>query len=163
MRFAAGPEELLPREELLRLSGLAFLQGIRDGRYPAPPICQTLDFWMTEAERGRVAFRGQPRFAAMNPIGSIHGGWFGTLLDSCMACAVQSMLPAGRAYTTLDYGVRILRALGPDSGTVEAVGTVVRVGRRTGVAEGRLAGVTDGRVYATGSTTCLILDDTPPA
>lgn len=158
MRFVESAADLMPAAEMARMSGFEFIDGIRRGDHPAPPICKTLNYWLTEVEEGRVVFRGQPNLGAMNPIGSIHGGWFGTLLDSCMACAVQTKLPAGRAYTTLEYKVNVLRPLFADSGPIDAVGTAQHVGRRTGIAEGQMVGVDDGRLYATGSTTCLIFD-----
>lgn len=157
-RFAGSPEELLTREELAGLSGLEFIEGIHAGRLPAPPIGETLKYALYAVEAGRVVFRGKPFFGAMNPIGGIHGGWFGTLLDSCMACAVQTTLPKGRGYTTLEYKINILRPLAHDSGPVDAIGTVSHSGRRTATAEGRIVGVEDGKLYATGSTTCLVFD-----
>ncbi len=150
--------ELMTPAEMAELSGLQFISGIAAGKYPAPPICRVLNYRMTEASEGRVVFRGTPDFSALNPLGTIHGGWFGTLLDSCMACAVQTMLPKGCGYTTLEYKINILRALRHGDSDVEAIGQVVHVGRKTGVAEGRLVGLEDGRVYATGSTTCIVLD-----
>ncbi|MEL6677492.1 MAG: PaaI family thioesterase [Pseudomonadota bacterium] len=156
--YARNLDELVSREELAKLSGLDFLQGIVDGRLPAPPIAKTLDYRLDRVSRGEAVFRGTPGFAAMNPIGSVHGGWFGTLLDSCMACAVQSTLEAGFGYTTLEYKINIIRPLMPSSGEIEAIGTVSHVGRRTGVAEGRIVGREDGKLYATGSTTCIIMD-----
>ena len=109
----------------------------------------------TEVEEGRAVFRGTPRFAHYNPFGSVHGGWTATLLDSCMACAVQSALPQGSACTTLEFKINIVRAITGDTGPVVAEGKVVQAGRRVGVAEGRL---TDdvGRLLAHGTTTCLI-------
>lgn len=158
MHFVQSVAELLKPEEISAMSGFDFIQGVLTGELPAPPICKTLNYWMESAEPGRVVFRGTPSFEAMNPIGSIHGGWFGTLLDSCMACAVQSQIPKGRVYTTLEYKINIMRPLVPGSGDVQAIGTTSHVGRRTGVAEGRIVGVENGKLYATGSTTCLIFD-----
>lgn len=144
--------------EIAALSGLEFLQGVLEGRFPAPPICTPMTFGLTEVSAGRAVFRGTPRFELMNPIGSIHGGWYGTLLDSCMSCAVQSMLPRGRLYATLEYKVTMLRPLFADSGAVEAVGSAIHVGRRSGAANGEIRGVEDGKLYATGSATCIIFE-----
>lgn len=157
-RYADSVAELLPVEALAKMSGLAFLSAIADGELPQPPIGKTLNFHLKSAKFGEVVFEGEPGFAAMNPIGSVHGGWFGTILDSCMACAVQSTLPAGTGYTTLEFKVSVIRALVPGCGPVRAIGTVDHSGRRTGVASGRLVGVADGKLYATGTTTCLTLD-----
>ncbi len=156
-RFAEGPEDLLTPAEIGAVSGLAFIEGMRAGRYPVPPIARLMNFWLVEVEAGRVVFEGRPEFAHYNPIGSVHGGWFGTILDSCMACAVQSSLPQGRGYTTLEFRVNILRAAGEGTGPLRAEGRAVHVGRRTGVAEGRLTDAA-GKLYATGVTTCLVME-----
>ncbi len=146
---------LAPAGTRKEMSGLEFLSAIRDQRLPAPPIAGTLDFALVEVDEGRALFRGTPGFAHYNPFGTVHGGWTATLLDSCMACAVQATLPAGSACTTLEFKINIVRAITGDTGPVEAEGKVVQAGRRIGVAEGRL---TDGagRLLAHGTTTCLI-------
>ncbi len=154
-RVANRPEDLLTPDQFAALTGLDVMEGIRDGRYPAPPIAATLDFTLTEAALGRVVFAGTPGFAVANPMGTTHGGWYGTLLDSCMACAVMTHLARGQTSTTLEYRVNIIRPI-PFGLRVEAVGETRHVGRRTGVADGRITGP-DGTLFATGSTTCLIL------
>lgn len=156
-RLAQSPEELLSVDEMKKLSGLAFMTGIRDGLIPAAPIANLLDYDLIEVEEGRIVFAGVPGFHSYNPIGSVHGGWFGTLLDSCMACAVHTALPAGKGYTTLEYKVNVIRAATVDTGLLRAEGTATHVGRRTGVAEGRIVDA-NGKVFATGSTTCLVFD-----
>ncbi|HEU0223318.1 MAG TPA: PaaI family thioesterase [Paracoccaceae bacterium] len=153
---ALTPADLLPREQAAAMTGIEFLTGMLEGRLPAPPITRTLNFRLHEVGPGRVEFRGVPGFEVMNPIGTVHGGWYGTLLDSCMACAVMSRLERGQAYTTLEFKVNIIRPI-PLGLEVAAVGEVSHVGRSTGVAEGRLVGVADGRLFATGSTTCLVM------
>lgn len=154
--FADNPDQLLDPEALKALSGLEFLQGIVAGRLPHPPISRTLSFAMVEAEPGRVVFEGTPHFGQYNPLGGVHGGWFGTLLDSCMSCAVQSALERGFGYTTLEYRVNMTRPLTVDSEKVRAVGDTLHVGRRTGTAEGKIVGVESGKLYAFGTATCLI-------
>lgn len=144
-----------PLDVVKEMSGLEFLTAIRDGRLPAAPISRALDFELTEVEQGRVVFRGRPNAAHYNPLGSVHGGWFATLLDSCMACAIQTTLPKGTGYTTLEFKVNTIRAITEETGPVEAVGTLVQAGRRIGVSEGRLIDGA-GKVLAHGSTTCLI-------
>jgi len=156
--YAKSVEELLSPAELATMSGLDFIRGIVEGRLPAPPISKTLNFWLESAREGEAIFVGVPKFNAMNPIGSIHGGWFGTILDSCMACAFQTTLPKGKGYTTLEYKVNIIRPLLPGDASYRATGRVDHAGRRTGVASGTLVGVEDGKTYATGSTTCITLD-----
>jgi uncharacterized protein (TIGR00369 family) len=138
------------------MSGLEFLTAIKEGRLPAAPMAETLNFYLSEVDEGRVVFRGTPVFAHYNPIGSVHGGWAATLLDSCMACALQSTLPKGTGYTTLEFKVNLVRPITEETGPVEAEGKVVQAGRRVGVAEGWLRDGA-GKLLATGSTTCIIL------
>lgn len=158
MRKPAATLAELPGPEVIgSMSGLDFIRAIHEGRLPGAPIAATLDYDLIEVEKGRVVFAGRAKFEAYNPIGSVHGGWFGTLLDSCMACAVQTMLPAGKGYTTLEYKINILRAATVESGLIRAEGRAVHAGRRTATAEGRMVGE-DGKLYATGTTTCLVLD-----
>lgn len=154
----AGPADLPSPEVMASMSGLEFMQAVLAGRLPRPPIAETLNYEIHEVEEGRVTFRGKAPFRAYNPIGSVHGGWFGTLLDSCMACAVQTKLPKGRGYTTLEYKINIIRPVFETTGPILAIGEAKHVGRRSGVAEGRMVGEEDGKLYATGSTTCLVFD-----
>ncbi len=156
MKIANGPQDLPTPAEMAAMSGMEFVEGIRSGAVPAAPIAVTLGFEMTEVGEGRVVFRGKPGFNAYNPAGTVHGGWFGTILDSCMACAVQTMVPKGSVYTTLEYKVNITRAI-PVGMEVVAVGTIQHAGRSTGVANGEIRGAKDGKLYATGSTTCIIM------
>ncbi len=155
-KIAARPEELATFAELTSMSGLEFMQGILSGEIAGPPISEVMTYWLDEVEKGRVVFRGAPGFVHANPMGGTHGGWYGTLLDSCMACAVMTMVPKGSWYTTLEYKVNITRAI-PVGTEVLAVGEIQHAGRSTGVARGEIVGVEDGRVYATGSTTCMIM------
>ena len=101
--FARSFEDLVDREALLAQSGLDFMRDILEGRSPAPPIAEVLNYHLDDVEPGRVAFRGTPRFAHCNPMGTVHGGWYGTLLDSAMACAVMTTVPKGAYYTTLEF------------------------------------------------------------
>ena len=154
--YAQEPGDLLTREQLLSMSGLEFMRGILDGRLPAPPIAEVLDYVLHSVEPGRVTFRGAPAFSHTNPMGTVHGGWYGTLLDSAMACAVMTTVPKGSWYTTLEYKVNITRPI-PLGLKIEAEGLVQHGGRTTGVAMGTIRGVDDGKTYATGSTTCIIV------
>lgn len=155
--FARSPADLLKVSDLAQMSGFDFIDGMRSGRFPHPPIAKTLSYRLVEVERGRVVFEGAPEFAAYNPLGGVHGGWFGTLLDSCMACAVQTTLPAGKGYTTVEYKITILRPAFEDTPPLRAVGTVVTSGRRIATATGEMVDP-DGKLYATGTTTCLVFD-----
>ncbi|MFN6977013.1 MAG: PaaI family thioesterase [Gemmobacter sp.] len=155
-RHARRPEDLASRDVLLSMSGLAFLDAILRGEIAGPPIAGLLDFRLTAAGPGTATFRGTPRFAFTNPMGGVHGGWYGAILDSALGCAAMSVVPQGHWYTTLEYKVNLARAL-PLDAEVEAAASVVHAGRSTVVAEARLTGVADGRLYATGSTTCLVM------
>ncbi|MEL6278213.1 MAG: PaaI family thioesterase [Pseudomonadota bacterium] len=156
--FVDAPDQLMSVEQMRSMSGLEFIQGIVEGRHPAPPICRTMNFHFLEATKGRVVCEGTPLFKHYNPIGGVHGGWFGTLIDSCVACAVQTALPQGFGYTTLEYRVNITRPLLEGSEKVHAIGEVLHVGRRTGTAEGKIVGADTGKLYAFGTTTCLVLE-----
>jgi uncharacterized protein (TIGR00369 family) len=112
---------------------------------------------IAEAEPGRVVFSCEAAEWMYNPIGSVHGGVAATLLDSCMGCAVHTLLDAGVGYTTVDLQVRYVRPMSAETGPVEAIGTVVHCGRRLATAEGRLVGPGD-RLLAHATTSCLVLE-----
>ncbi|QFT59207.1 Thioesterase superfamily protein [Sulfitobacter sp. THAF37] len=155
-KLANSPEDLLSQQDALKLSGLEFMQGILDGVVAGPPIGGTMGYTLHAVEDGRVVFRGTPEFNVTNPMGTVHGGWYGTLLDSAMACAVMTKVPRGSVYTTLEYKVNILRSI-PLGMQIDCIGTSDHVGRSTGVAHGEIRGVEDGKLYATGSTTCIVM------
>lgn len=146
-----------PLEMLRSMSGLEFLAAIRDGRLPQPAIADLLGFALIEVEHGRALFAGRPARQHYNPIGTVHGGYAATLLDSCMACAVQSTLPKGSGYTTLEFKINLVRPITADTGLVRAEGLVLTSGRRVGTAEGRLVDAA-GKLLAHGTTTCLIME-----
>lgn len=148
---------VVPLETLRSMCGLDFLRAIREGKLPAPPMSRLLSFRLIEVEHGRVAFEGLPGPAHYNPIGSVHGGYAATLLDSCMGCAVQSTLSQGFGYTTLEFKVGLVRGLTRDTGPVRAEGRVLSVGRRVGVAEGKLTDAS-GKLLAHATTTCLVME-----
>lgn len=148
------------RETLASMSGYDFLTGILEGRIPAAPIARLMGIVITEVAEGRVVFEGAPGANHMNPMCTTHGGWFGTILDSALGCAVMSRLHAGSVYTTLEYKVNLIR--GVSLGTrVRAIATAGHVGRSTGVATADLVGAEDGKLYAQASTTCLVMTYAP--
>jgi uncharacterized protein (TIGR00369 family) len=140
-------------------SGLQELRAVFDATYPdrAPGIGATMGFSMVELEEGRVVFEGDPDERVYNPIGTVHGGYAATLLDSAVGCAVHSKLKAGQAYTTLELKVAYHRAMTKDTGPVRAEGVVVKMGARAAFAEGRLTDL-DGRLYATATSTLLVFE-----
>lgn len=148
------------RDEVAPLSGMEFFEAMLEGRLPPPPIGATLDFLPMHIGPGHAVFQGAPGRAHYNPLGTVHGGWFATLLDSALACAVHSQLPAGKSYTTLELKLNIVRALTDKVRVVRAEGRVVHGGKQVATAEGRLFGP-DGTLYAHASTTCLVFS--PPS
>jgi uncharacterized protein (TIGR00369 family) len=156
-RVARSAAELPTSADIGALSGVEFMRSIAAGRLAAAPISELANMRLADVEEGRVVFEAEPRFAHYNPLGSVHGGWFGILLDSAMACAVMTRLARGQAYTTLEYKINILRPAFETTGPLRATGRSVHAGRRTATAEGRLEDA-EGRLYATGTTTCLVME-----
>jgi uncharacterized protein (TIGR00369 family) len=143
--------------QLAGKTGLEMMQAMLRGEVPYPPIAQTLDFTLMEVDEGRAMFQGTPGPAHLNPMGTIHGGWYATLLDSALGCAVHTMMPAGRGYTTAELGVNLVRAIGNKAPRVRAEGKVIHCGRQLATAEARLYGP-DGTLYAHATTTCLVFE-----
>ncbi|MEV6026067.1 PaaI family thioesterase [Streptomyces sp. NPDC052036] len=138
-----------------RMSGLEFLHELLAGSLPPPPVIATLGLVLSEVEQGRVVFSLVPGEEHYNPIGSVHGGVFATLLDSAAGCAVHSTLPLGMAYTSLDLTVKFLRPVTVDTGEVRAVGTVLSSGRRTALAQAQLLDSAD-RLLAHATSSCVL-------
>jgi uncharacterized protein (TIGR00369 family) len=139
------------------MTGLELLRAIAAGEAPGAPIARLMGFEPVEAEEGRVVFASLPRAEHYNPIGSVHGGFAATLLDSAMGCAVHSTLPEGVGYTTLELKVNFVHAITTDTGRVLCEGKVLHSGRRVATAEGTLIAEDSGKLLAHGTTTCLIL------
>ncbi|MFG2192288.1 PaaI family thioesterase [Streptomyces sp. NPDC048639] len=137
-------------------SGLELARMSLDGSLPAAPICGTLGFRLVEVEEGRAVFEGEPGEHLFNPMGTVHGGFMATLLDSALGTAVLSALPSGRAYTTVQLGVHLVRPVLGTTPTLRCEGAAVHVGRTTATAEARITGVADGKLYAHGTTTCAV-------
>lgn len=157
-RLADGPGPgVTAIDQVASLSGLELLQAMLHGELPYPPICATLDFILIEAAQGRAVFQGTPGPQLFNPMGAVHGGWFATLLDSALSCAVHSMVPAGRACTTAELGLHLIKAITPKVPRVRAEGRVIHCGRQLATAEARLLGP-DGTLYAHATTNCLVFD-----
>ncbi|MEU6081243.1 PaaI family thioesterase [Streptomyces sp. NPDC047108] len=137
-------------------SGLELARMSLDGRLPSAPICSTLGFRLVEVEEGRAVFEGTPGEHLFNPMGTVHGGFMATLLDSALGTAVLSALPTGRAYTTVQLGVHLVRPVLGTTPALRCEGTAVHVGRTTATAEARIVGTADGKLYAHGTTTCAV-------
>lgn len=154
-REAGGGPGVVPAQEALGMSGMEIMQAVLAGRFPYPPIAETLDFFLIEASKGEAVFQGTPQVKHLNPMGTVHGGWYATLLDSAVGCAVQTMLEAGQAYTTAELSVNLVRGARLDGGPLRAIGKVLHCGRQLATAEGRIVDA-DGRLYAHATTTCLV-------
>jgi uncharacterized protein (TIGR00369 family) len=146
---------VVPLETLLQYDGLTFVRGLLTGQFPAPPITETLGFTLAEADPGRAVFSGEPQFRHYNPIGSVHGGFAMTLLDSALGCAIHTTLGKGETYTTLEIKVNLVRPLTKGTGPVRAEGRVIHRGRTVGTSEGDIRD-SGGKLYAHATTTCMI-------
>jgi len=152
-----GPGVARP-EQVAGLTGLQVMQALLDGTIPYAAIAKTLDFTVMEVSEGRALFQGAPGASHLNPLGTIHGGWYATLLDSALGCAVHTMLPVGRGYTTAELGVNIVRAINPaKTPRIRAEGKVIHCGKQLATAEARIVGP-DGTLYAHATTTCLVFE-----
>lgn len=141
------------------LDGLSQLRAlIASGRRPG--IAVTLDFTLVEVDSGHAVFAGTPGEHAYNPLGSVHGGYAATLLDSACGCAAHTRLSATQAYTTLELKVAFHKAITHGTGRLRAIGRVLSFGRRAAFTEATLVD-DDGRLYASATSTLLILDRAP--
>ncbi|SCK59787.1 uncharacterized domain 1-containing protein [Variovorax sp. HW608] len=157
-RLDAGPGPGLARpDQVVGKTGLEMMQAMIRAEIPYAAIAKTMNFQIIEVSPGRAVFQGKPLPQHLNPLGTIHGGWFATLLDSALGCAVHTMMPAGRAYTTAELGVNLVKALTPRVERVRAEGKVIHCGRQLATAEARLVGP-DGTLYAHATTTCLVFE-----
>ncbi len=149
-------------DQLATTSGLDLLRGMVSGLYPHAQIMRTMNYRLVQADPGFVVFEGETREDFLNPLGTIHGGWGATLLDSCMACCVHTLLQPGQIYTTAEMKINYVRPLLPDSGIVRAEGKVIHGGNRIATSDGRLIDA-KGRLIAHGTETCFIFDAPKPA
>lgn len=157
-RLDAGPGPGLARpDQIAGKTGLEVMQAMLQAEIPYAQMAKTLRFQLIEVAAGRAVFQGTPLQEHLNPLGTVHGGWFATLLDSALGCAVHTMMPVGRAYTTAELSVNLVKALTPKVQRVRAEGTVIHCGRQLATAEARLVGA-DGTLYAHATTTCLVFE-----
>jgi uncharacterized protein (TIGR00369 family) len=146
-----------PTEVMASMPGIEFVRAIFAGKLPSPPIMQTVEPFDCTAEPGVVVLHSIPGFRHYNPIGSVHGGYAAILLDSAMGLAVQSMLPPGTGFTTLEFKVSFIKGMTKDTGTIRTEGRTLNVGRRTATAEARITD-SKGRLLAHATTTCLVFE-----
>ena len=137
------------------LDGLAQVEAMIEAG-AQPSIGRTLDFALIEVAKGRAVFEGEPDARTYNPMGTVHGGYAATLLDSACGIATHSSLQAGQAYTTLELKVAYHRPMTSATGRVRAEGKVVSIGRRVAFAEATLTDA-DGRLLASATSTLLVM------
>ncbi len=145
----------LPLDVVQRDGGLKVLQTMLSGELPAPPMCRTLAFSMREVEDGRVVFSGMPSADHLNPLGTVHGGWTATVMDSALGCAVFSVIKPGEAYTTIEFKLNLVRPVLPGMGEVFCEGKIVHRGRTIATSEAWLRDK-NGKLLAHGTETCAI-------
>jgi uncharacterized protein (TIGR00369 family) len=144
-----------PPDVMASMAGIDFVRAILDGTLPAPPIMRNIEPFDSTAEPGVVVMHSTPGFRHYNPIGSVHGGYAATLLDSVMGLAIHTALPPRTGYTTLEFKISFIRGMTRDTGPVRSEGRTLNVGRRTATAEARITD-TKGRLLAHATTTCLL-------
>ncbi|HEV8695024.1 MAG TPA: PaaI family thioesterase [Lysobacter sp.] len=152
-----GSPGLARMEQLAGKSGRQILEAMMCGELPYPPMNETMNMALLELSNGRAVFQGIPLQQHYNPLGTVHGGWFATLLDSALGCAVQSTLPAGRSYTTAELSLNIVRSASHMTGPLRAVASVIHGGRQITTAEARIEDE-KGKLYAHATTTCFVFD-----
>lgn len=147
----------IPQEVLLSTSGLELARKVISGELPEPSMSKALNFHMTEADEGRVVFRGRPLDEYYNPAGTVHGGWAGAILDSSLACCVWTKVPVGLFYTTAEFKVNLIRPMTEKTGEVICEAKVIHIGRKLATSEGTIKTL-DGKLIAHGTETCAIVN-----
>ena len=146
---------LIPHEVWREKDSLEIFQKMIAGELPQPPIAETLDFRLAKIESGRAEFVGQSKTNYYNPLGTTHGGYIATLLDSAMGCAIQSTLAAGKGSTSLEFKVNFVRPIFEQTGRLKAVGEIINAGKQIVTAEAKLVDEA-GKLYAHATTTCFV-------
>jgi uncharacterized protein (TIGR00369 family) len=139
------------------LSGLDYFKKLLAGEFSPPAMLQLLGMRLVEVEKGRVVFAATVDERFYNGTGVAHGGFAATLLDSALGCAINSTTPPGKRFTTLELKINLTRPLTAAVGEIRCEGVAVHVGSRVGTAEGRIVD-RNGKLYAHGSTTCIVVD-----
>jgi uncharacterized protein (TIGR00369 family) len=141
--------------EVAEMTGREMLQAMIDRKIPAPPIARTLNFWIVEVGDGYALFEAETKPDFLNPLGTIHGGWALTLIDTVTGVAGHTLLPGNVGYATVETKANFTRAIRADTGRVRAEGRVVTRGRQIMSAEGRVLD-SEGRVLAHGTSTLMV-------
>jgi uncharacterized protein (TIGR00369 family) len=154
-RVVTWQDPLSAAAEGAKLSGLDYMRAVAAGEVAPPPIAVLLRFGPVEVESGRVVFEGEPGEEHYNPIGTVHGGYAATLLDSALGCAVHTTLPAGETYSTQTLEAKFVRPVTSETGALRCEAQVLHRGRRQATAEARIHDP-EGKLVAHGTGTCLI-------
>lgn len=142
------------------LSGLEYMRRVAQGEFEGAPMVRHLGMRMTEVDEGRCTIViDEVRPEHENGLGIAHGGLAATLLDTALSCAVNTVMPAGKIFTTLEMKINYIRAIRPVDAPLTCTGHVVHAGGRTSTAEGRILGA-NGKLYAHGTVTCILFRDT---
>lgn len=157
-----GHAGLAKPQQVLGKTGLQVMTALLEGELPHPYMADTFDCELIEVSEGLAIFQATPQLKHYNPLGSVHGGWYATLLDFALGCAVQTKLPAGLGYTTSQINLNIVRAANVKTGPLRCIGNAIHVGRQIGTSEARIVGP-DGKLYAHATTTCAIFEAMPQA
>ena len=152
-----GQAGLAKPHQVLGKTGLQVMTALLEGELPHPYMADTFDCELVEVGEGMAIFQATPQLKHYNPLGSVHGGWYATLLDFSLGCAVQTKLPVGLGYTTTQLNLNIVRAANTQTGPLRCIGKALHVGRQVGTSEARIVGP-DGKLYAHATTTCAIFE-----
>ncbi|WP_075257403.1 PaaI family thioesterase [Herbaspirillum camelliae] len=154
-RDGGGAPGVARMEQIAGKSGMEILSAMMSGALPSPPMNETMNMTLLELDEGSAVFQGIPLLRHLNPMGTVHGGWFATLLDSALGCAVKTTLSAGQSYTTVELSVNIVRAASQQTGPLRAAATVLHRGGQMATAEASIKDES-GRLYAHATTTCFV-------
>lgn len=145
-------------EQRAILTGLEYMRGIARGEITGAPMVRLMGMRLREVDEGRIVLSGelQPQFE--NGLGIAHGGFAATMLDTALGCAVNTVMPAGKIFTTLEMKINYVRAVTREAGPLTCIGTVVHAGGKTATAEGRITDA-NGKLYAHGTLTCILFRD----
>lgn len=137
------------------MSGLEYMQKLMAGELPPSGMGLLMGFSLVEVSAGHAVMTVTPDERHYNGLGIAHGGLAATLLDSATGCAINTMMPAGRIFTTLEMKINYVRPIRGEAGEVRCEARVIHVGERVATAEGRVIDE-NGKLYAHGTATCML-------
>lgn len=137
------------------LSGLEYMRQLMAGELPPSGMAHLMNFRLIEVSEGHAVFSVEPDERHYNGLGIAHGGLAATLLDSATGCAINTMMPPGRIFTTLEMKINYVRPMRRETGEVRCEASVIHVGGRVATAEGKITDA-NGKLYAHGTATCML-------